>query len=178
MAKFSYKSKLTNNEQGELLMDLCDAISSLSDSKEAAQFLKDLLSPQEAEMLAKRIKIAELLLKDWKYKEIREILKVGEGTVARVSEWLKFTGDGYRLVIERLKEKRKERLKPESKVGLKADIKKLERRYPVAFWPETLIEGLIKNSKIKNKNKILKSLDEMHLKPSLYKRVERQLMKS
>ena len=106
MAKFYYKSKLSSKEQEELLIDFCNAISSIRDSKEAAQFLKDLLSPQEAEMLAKRIKIAELLLNDWKYKRIGELLKVGDGTIARVSEWLKLTGDGYRLIVKRLKDKK------------------------------------------------------------------------
>ena len=101
MAKFYYKSKLSKQEQEELLIDFCNAVSSIKDSKEAAQFLKDLLSPQEAEMLAKRMKIADLLLKGWKYKQIGEQLKVGEGTIARISEWLKFTGDGYRLIVKR-----------------------------------------------------------------------------
>lgn len=177
MAKFYYKSKLTSKEQEDLLMDLCDAIASINNSKEAAQFLKDLLSPQEAEMLAKRIKIAELLLSNWDYKEIKDYLKVGESTIARVSEWLKFTGDGYRLVTERLREKRKSRLRPEPKMGLKADIKELERRYPLMFWPELLIEGLIKNAKIKNKKKVLENLGKMRLKPSLYKEIEKELKK-
>ena len=115
MAKFSYKSKLTKEEQEEFLMDLCDAISSVKNSREAAQFLKDLLSPQEAEMLAKRVKVAELLLAGWSYKRIIEYLKVSEGTVARISEWLKLTGNGYRMIIARLKEKRKGRLKIENK---------------------------------------------------------------
>lgn len=177
MAKFYYKSKLSSKEQEELLMDLCDAIASINNSKEAAQFLKDLLSPQEAEMLAKRIKIAELLLDHWDYKEIKDHLKVGESTIARVSEWLKFTGDGYRLVAKRLREKRKSRVQPESKVGLRADIKELEKHYSLMFWPELLIEGLIKNAKIKNKKKILENLGKMRLKPSLYKEIEEELKK-
>lgn len=177
MAKFSPKSKLAKKEQEELLMDLCDAISSIKNSREAAQFLKDLLSSQEAEMLAKRIKIAELLLKGEKYKDISGYLKVGEGTIARVSEWIKFTGDGYRLIIERLKEKRKGRLSPESKMGFKADLKRFEKSRPLMFWPELLIESLIKNVKKKNKNKILKTLGQMRLKPSLYRKIEKQLMR-
>ncbi|OGZ67830.1 MAG: hypothetical protein A3C58_01345, partial [Candidatus Staskawiczbacteria bacterium RIFCSPHIGHO2_02_FULL_34_10] len=103
MTKFSYKSKLTKSDQEELLMDFCDSLSLIKNSREAAQFLKDLLSPQEVEMLAKRIKIAELLLSGWSYKRIIDYLKVGEGKVARISEWLKLTGDGYRLITVRLK---------------------------------------------------------------------------
>jgi len=178
MAKFYYKSKLSSKEQEELLINLCDAISSIDSSKEAAQFLKDLLSSQEAEMLAKRIKIAELLLKGWDYKRIKNRLKVGESTIARVSEWLKFTGDGYRLIIKRLKERRKKReVKSKPKMGPKAGIESLKQRYPIMFWPEFLIKDLIKNAKIKNKQKILKTLEEIREKPGLYKKIRSELRK-
>src|SRR3989344_4225178 len=126
MAKFLYKSKLSKEDQDELLMNFCDSLSSIKNSKEAAQFLKDLLSPQEAEMLAKRVKVAELLLAGWSYKRITDYLKVGEGKVARISEWLKLTGDGYRLITIRLKEKRKERLKSEDKLIPKEGLRALE----------------------------------------------------
>jgi len=177
MAKFSYKSRLTKEEQEEFLMDLCDAISSVKNSREAAQFLKDLLSPQEAEMLAKRIKIAELLLTGWSYKRIIDYLKVGEGTVARISEWLKLTGDGYRMITVRLKEKRRARIDPGNKFIPKEGWGRIEEMYPARFWPKLLISGLIKNSKIKNKNKILKSLAELKLKPQLYRRIEKEFRK-
>lgn len=177
MTQFPYKSKLDKKEQEELLMDLCDAISSINNPKEAAQFLKDLLSPQEAEMLAKRIKIAELLINGWDYRKISRHLKAGEGTIARVSEWLKFTGDGYRLIIKRLREKRSKRLKPEPRMGIKADIKRYKRTHPLMFWPELLIKDLIKNAKVKNKKKILEALGEMRLKPSLYKEIKKEIKK-
>ncbi len=173
MAKFSYKSKLSKEDQEEFLMDLCDAISSIKSSKEAAQFLKDLLSSQEAEMLAKRIKIAELLLTGWSYKRIIDYLKVGEGTVARISEWLKLTGDGYRMITTRLKEKRKSRPKRESGIP-KEGFEKIEEMFPVRFWPTLLIKGLIKYSKIKNKDRILESLADLELKPQLYKQLEKE----
>lgn len=177
MAKFSYKSKLTKEEKEEFLMDLCDAISSIKNSREAAQFLRDLLSPQEAEMLAKRVKIAELLLADWSYARIMDYLKVGEGTIARVSEWLKLTGDGYRLIILRLKEKRGKRITKDSKIP-KEGIEKIEEIYPARFWPQLLIKGLIKHTKAKNKEKILELLEELNLKPQLYKKIEEEFKTS
>jgi|SRR3989344_3934107 len=176
MAKFSYKSKLSKEDQEELLMDFCDSLSSIKNSREAAQFLKDLLSPQEAEMLAKRIKVAELLLAGWSYKRITDYIKVGEGKVARISEWLKLTGDGYRMIIVRLKEKRNERVKPESRIP-REGLKKIEENFPIKYWPKLLAEGLIRHSKIKNKNKILESLGELKLKPQLYKQIEKEFNK-
>src|SRR3989344_2872384 len=117
MSKFYSKSKLRKEDEQELLLDFCDIVSSIKDSNEAAQFLRDLLSPQEIEMLAKRIKVAELLIDEWSYNRIKDYLKVSDGTIARVNEWLKLTGDGYRLVVERLKKKRKER-----KIDRKDDV--------------------------------------------------------
>lgn len=176
MAKFSYKSKLSKEDQEELLMDLCDSISSVKNSKEAAKFLKDLLSPQEAEMLAKRIKIAELLLASWSYKRIIEYLKVGEGTVARISEWLQLTGDGYRMITSRLKEKRKERPKKDANIPTEG-LAALERKFPARFWPKLLIEGIVKYSKVKKKEEILESLKGLKLKPELYKQIEKEFNK-
>lgn len=175
MAKFSYKSKLSKQEQDELLIDFCDAISSIKDSNEAARFLKDLLSPQEAEMLAKRIKIADLLLDDWKYKQIGEFLKVGEGTIARISEWLKFTGDGYRLIVRRLREKKKTKLKDNNVV--KEGIDNLMKRYPNRFWPELLIQNIIKNKRMKDRERILNALEIIKEKPSLYRMIEKEIKK-
>ena len=90
---------------------------------------------------------------------------MSEGTVARIREWLKLTGNGYRMIIARLKEKRKGRLKIENKSIPKEGMQKIEEMYPTRFWPKLLIQGLIKNSQIKNKNKILESLAELKLKP-------------
>ena len=178
MSKFFYKSKLSKEEQEELLMDLCDSISSVKDSKEAAQFLKDLLSPQEAEMLAKRVKIAELLLSGWGYTAICDCLKVGDGTIARVSEWLKLTGDGYRLIIKRLKERRKER-KANVTNGPESDLEKFKQNRPMLFWPELLVKRLIKSCDIpaQDKNKISEAFKEIKLKPDLYKGIQKETRK-
>ena len=179
MAKFYKKSKLSKQEQEELLLDFCDAVSSIKNSEEAAKFLKDLLSPQEAEMLAKRIKIADLLLQDWKYKHIREALKVGENTIAKVSEWIKFTGDGYRLITRRLREKRKNRKidNLDRKESLNP-INSLKNRYPIMFWPEILIKEYVKNKKIKDRKKVIEALEVISDKPKLYRQIEREFRKS
>ena len=53
-------------------------------------------------------------------------------------------------------------------------MQRIEEMYPARFWPKLLIQGLIKNSQIKNKNKILESLAELKLKPQLYRRIEKE----
>ena len=59
MAKFSRESKLSSTKRQELVLAFCQAIQSLKSDEEVAKFLTDLLSPQEVEMLAKRLQIAE-----------------------------------------------------------------------------------------------------------------------
>src|SRR3989344_7060454 len=106
MAKFSRISKLSPAEQETLLVGFCKALVELKTAEEAAHFLKDLLSRQEAEMLAKRIEIARLLIKGFTYSEIQKFLRVSHGTDARVSQWLATSGEGYRLVVSRVKQEK------------------------------------------------------------------------
>ena len=105
MAKFSRIPKLTKKERQNLLIALCEALTSIKKKKEAAQFLTDLLSPQELEMLAKRLEIAKLLISGDTYDAIRGKLKVSHNTIARVNASLTLSGSGFRLVIEQTKNK-------------------------------------------------------------------------
>lgn len=112
MAKYSRISKLSKKEQNEILTEFCEALASLRKAQDVAYFLKDLLGEQEVEMLAKRLKIARLLLEDLNYESIQGELKVSPSTVARVNFWLNYSGgQGYRLAIKKSRgktEKRKE----------------------------------------------------------------------
>lgn len=76
---------------------------------QAADFVKDLLSPTERAMLAKRLSIAYLLSKGYDQRAISQVLKVGLATVSRVNSKLKNGGVGYRRVISQIE--REESLK-------------------------------------------------------------------
>src|SRR3990167_1666437 len=114
MAKFPRNPKLTKSQTQELIVDLCEAIALTGSSNEAAELLTDLLGKQELEMIAKRLRIAELLLEERTYEEIREALKTSGSTIARVQVWLQQSGEGYRKIIERTKGKRKRRKENET----------------------------------------------------------------
>lgn len=101
MAKFPRISKLSKKEQEELILEFCEAFVAIKNTREAASFVKDLLGRQEIEMLAKRLKIAKLLLEGKKYGEIGDELRVSFGTIARVNLWLKTSGEGYRIFFGR-----------------------------------------------------------------------------
>jgi len=65
------------------------------------EFLDDLLSPTEKTMLAKRLAIALLLVKDYDQRSISQTLKVSLTTVTKINFWLKNKGRGYRKVIDK-----------------------------------------------------------------------------
>ena len=122
MAKFSRIPKLSKKERQNLLIALCEALTSIKKKEEAAQFLADLLSPQELEMLAKRLEIAKLLIDGDTYATICGKLKVSHNTIARVNAWLTLSGSGFRLVIERTRIKRKKIYSRSDPRGRKLDI--------------------------------------------------------
>lgn len=170
MAKFSRIPKLSKKERQELLITLCGALISIRKKEEAAQFLADLLSPQELDMLAKRLEIARHLIQGETYEGIQNKLKVSFTTISRINSWLMISGDGFRLVIERTKKKGKkfhehsleEKLDPSSLYNFK-------RRYSTYFLPELLIEEIMKQSDKKHRNKLLSILDSIESKPEIFK---------
>ena len=173
MAKFSRIPKLSKKERQNLLIALCEALTSIKKKEEAAQFLADLLSPQELEMLAKRLEIAKLLIAGDTYDTIRAKLKVSHNTIARINAWLTLSGSGFRLVIERTQNRGKkiydhtfeEKYDPQSWYNIK-------RRYSLHFLPELLIEEIIKRSDEKERQKLDSILSSIEGKPEMFKNVD------
>lgn len=77
-------------------------ISSLKDQEEIEEFLEDFLSPVEKIMLAKRLSIAVFLAKGYSYPTIASILRVTPTTIATVSLSLKYSGKGYKKMVEKI----------------------------------------------------------------------------
>lgn len=175
MTKFN--SKLSKREVGTIFNQLCIAISEIKDPKEAAVFLQDLLSYQEAGMIAMRLKIAEFLIAGESYEDIREKIKVGYGTIARVQEWLKISGEGYRKAVGSSRFREAGLADKGRSIG--DDFSphgNLKRRYPMYYWPELVLESIIKNSNAKQKKKIrdvIDQMDKMKQKTGLYKKLKK-----
>ncbi len=53
-------------------------------------------------MLAKRLAIAILLAKGYRYETIKSILKVSQETIARVNISLNYQGEGYEIVVKKV----------------------------------------------------------------------------
>jgi len=168
MAKFSKVLKLNKKQRQELMLALCDAIVKMKKPEEAAKLISDLLSPQELEMIAKRLEIAKLLIEGNTYEYIRGVLKTGASTIARVNTWLNLSGEGFKLAYQR-RQKTKgvnydEIYDPHSWYNFK-------RRYSLYFGLELFLEELIKQSSQNQKNKIFTILQSMENKPAIFKRV-------
>jgi uncharacterized protein YerC len=79
-----------------------ETISHLNGRGEINDFLHDFLSPVEKIMLAKRLSIAVLLHKGYRYESIAGILRVTPPTIAGVSILLKYSGKGYKRAVEKI----------------------------------------------------------------------------
>lgn len=79
-----------------------NVISNLRNSEDIEDFLNDFLSPVEKIMLAKRLSIAVLLAKGYGYSLIAKILRVTPSTIATVSTSLKYSGKGYKKMVEKI----------------------------------------------------------------------------
>lgn len=79
-----------------------DAITLIEDRAEAIAFLKDLLTPTEVRMLAKRLQIADMLAKGYKYEDIKNHVRVTVQTISHVNNKLNYGDDGLIKILQRL----------------------------------------------------------------------------
>lgn len=164
MAKYSRIQKLSVKEQEQLLLEFCESMLSLKSLREVVNFLKDIFTKQEIEMISKRLKIARLLLEGKTYQEIRQNIKVASGTIGRVNVWLKLSGEGYRMVVKRVKSI--------GEYTVADEIREMElaykRKYPMYFWPDLLYERVTKNLSRAKKEEVKKALVAAETKEDLY----------
>ena len=173
MAKRS--KKMSRRESEELFYKLCVVVAETDKVEDAAKLLRDLLSFTEVEMIAKRIKIAEMLIENMTYREINESLKTSNATIFKVQEWLNVSGDGYRKAIKKTKGRNIKNDKPLLTYDSSswADIK---RKMPMYFWPQILLESIIVNANKRQRAKIetvLKELRKVKEKNPLYERIDK-----
>lgn len=101
MAQIS-KYRLPEKTQSEIRSLFAEVLSMLSFKEDIFAFLEDFLSPTERIVLSKRITIALLLKKGYAYEAIKNVLKVSSPTVADVNRKLKFSGQGYHRILDKI----------------------------------------------------------------------------
>lgn len=88
---------------GYFISNLWNAFSLIESRGEAVVFLKELLTPTEIRMMAKRVQIAKMLLEGYRYDDIKAHVRVTNNTIASVNSKLQFeNGGGYLKIVERL----------------------------------------------------------------------------
>ena len=159
---------MSKKVQEELFIKFARSIAALRGATEIGQFLKDLLSEVEVLMFARRLQIAELLIEGLTYEQIKKEMKVSKNTIARVQTWLDLYGEGYRTVVSRTRSKEN---RPESEYNF--PFAKVKRKYPAYFWPQLLLEEIVKNANTREKQRLAKVVEQLRDKTQLSK----QLMK-
>lgn len=96
---------LDKNTQNRIYEIFIDVITEVQTTKDVTALLNDFFTPTERIMLPKRLCIAFLLLKGYAHRTIASYLKVSFTTINRVSTALKVGGQGYTLVLNRLRKR-------------------------------------------------------------------------
>lgn len=127
---------LSRKELSDFFEEFWTMVASLETKDEVRNFFRDLLSETEALMLARRIRIAKLLLKGISYEDITKAIHASEGTIAQVHRWLQSGFGGYKASIphlEQILEKRGEARKKKREQAVPYSFAWLKRRYPLHF---------------------------------------------
>lgn len=89
------------SEQTELLME---AVLKLQSQEDAYRFFEDICTIAEVKSMAQRIEVARLLRAGVTYQEIAKETGASSATISRVNRALLYGADGYRRVLDAMKE--------------------------------------------------------------------------
>jgi len=89
----------------EMTDKLFEAVLLLENEEECYRFFEDICTVGEIKAMAQRLEVAKMLDEERTYTEIAEETGASTATISRVKRCLYFGADGYRLILNRLKEK-------------------------------------------------------------------------
>lgn len=84
--------------------ELFKAILTLENIDECYAFFEDLCTVTELKALSQRMAVAQLLEKNIVYTDIVATTGASTATITRVNRALNYGSDGYKIVLERMKE--------------------------------------------------------------------------
>ena len=99
--------KLSKEKVLDLTFDLINVFSLAKTPSESADLLKDILTADEIKDIAKRIRIAKMLIAGESQREIANSLHCSLATITKVSIWLQASESGLKNIIERLPKRQK-----------------------------------------------------------------------
>ena len=83
---------------------LCEAVLLLRDTEECYQFFEDICTISELKALAQRLEVARMLDAGHTYDDIVARTGASTATISRVKRCLNYGADGYKIVLERLRQ--------------------------------------------------------------------------
>lgn len=95
-----YESKFKSQEMEEFFR----AILALETPEDCYRFFEDICTVNELHSISQRLQVAKLLAERKTYHEIEEMTKASTATISRVNKCLVYGADGYKMILERLKE--------------------------------------------------------------------------
>lgn len=106
MPKIRYH-EMDIKERRRIVGELLDVVTGIKSKNEMFELLFRLLTPSEVVMLARRLQIAKMLLKEFSYEDIRKEHHASHRTIADVEGWLRESPERADLVRKRLQSIRK-----------------------------------------------------------------------
>ncbi len=91
--------------RGQQLDQMFDAMLSIKTREEFYQLFDDLATMNEIQSLAQRLQVAKMLNDGDTYSQIEKETKASTATISRVRRCLDYGSDGYKIVLERMKDK-------------------------------------------------------------------------
>ena len=91
--------------RGQQLDQMFDAMLSIKSREEFYQLFDDLATMNEIQSLAQRLQVAKMLNDGDTYSQIEKETKASTATISRVRRCLDYGSDGYKIVLERMKDK-------------------------------------------------------------------------
>ena len=85
--------------------ELFQAVLFLKTEEEVSAFFEDICTVNEMKAMLQRLQVAQLLDKGEQYSRIVMETGASTATISRVNRCLQYGSDGYRLVLDRMKQK-------------------------------------------------------------------------
>ncbi|MDD2568682.1 MAG: YerC/YecD family TrpR-related protein [Clostridia bacterium] len=95
----AYKSKLKD----PFLDEFFEAVLLLKNQEDCYRFFEDIATVGELKSLSQRLAVAKMLTQEETYTVISESTGASTATISRVKRCLNYGADGYKLILERLK---------------------------------------------------------------------------
>jgi TrpR-related protein YerC/YecD len=86
---------VAERERYQMVGEFFEIVTNLKTKKNVIDFFIGIMTPSELLMIARRIQIAEMIIKEKNYDQIRKELKVSNQTITKVYGWLYDGNDGF-----------------------------------------------------------------------------------